>query len=107
MLLLVFEWQFDSHPAPLPKHNLECTFSITLTAVLPAMWTFYALRKYASTNYKLAGSVSLLSAFSLGSLWLRLHEETDSMAHVLEWHYLPMLVIVIVGLLLGKQLLKW
>ncbi len=107
ILLLIFAWLFDSHPAPLPVHSFECTFSITLTAVIPALWTFYALRKYASTNYKLAGSVSLLSAFSLGALWLRLHEYTDSIIHVFEWHYLPMLVIGIVGLWLGKKLLKW
>jgi len=107
MLLLIFEWLFDGHPAPLPVHNFECTFSIALTAIIPAVWTFYALRKYASTNYRLAGSVSLLSAFSVGALWLRLHENTDSINHVFEWHYLPMLIIGIVGLWLGKKLLKW
>lgn len=106
-LLLFFVWLLDREAAPLPVHSFECTISITLTALLPAVWTFYALRKYASTNARLAGSVSLLSAFSIGALWLRLHEETDSVVHVIEWHYLPMLVIGIIGLWLGKRLLKW
>ena len=106
-LLLFVAWLSDSHPAPLPVHSFGCTLSITLTAILPAGWTFYALRKYASTKYRLAGSVSLLSAFSIGALWLRLHEETDSLVHVFEWHYLPMLAIGIFGLWLGQRLLKW
>jgi hypothetical protein len=51
-----------------------------------------------STHYRLAGSVALLSAFSVGALWLRLHEANDSIVHVIEWHYLPILAIGIAGL---------
>ncbi|MFA5825632.1 MAG: DUF1109 domain-containing protein [Gallionellaceae bacterium] len=107
LLILFFAWRADSPPAPLPVHSFECTLGIMLMALLPAGWTFYSLRKYASTHYRLAGSVALLSAFSVGALWLRLHEATDSIAHVIAWHYLPMLAIGIIGLWLGKRLLKW
>jgi len=65
------------------------------------------MRKYASTHYRLAGSVALLSAFSVGAMWLRLHEVNDSIAHVIEWHYLPMLAIGLIGLWLGRVVLKW
>ena len=75
--------------------------------LLPAGWTFYSMRKYASTHYRLAGSVALLSAFSVGALWLRLHEVNDSIVHVIEWHYLPMLAIGWLGWRLGKRILKW
>ncbi len=107
LAILFFAWHADSPPAALPVHSFECTLGITLMALLPAVWTFYAMRKYASTHYRLAGSVALLSAFSVGALWLRLHEATDSVVHVIGWHYLPMLVIGIIGLWLGKRLLKW
>ncbi len=107
LLILFFAWRADSPPAPLPVHSFECTLGIMLMALLPAGWTFYSMRKYASTHYRLAGSVVLLAAFSVGALWLRLHEATDSIAHVIEWHYLPMLAIGIIGLWLGKRLLKW
>ena len=50
---------------------------------------------------------TLLSAFSVGAIWLRLHEETDSIDHVVVWHYLPMLAIGLIGFWLGKRLLKW
>lgn len=107
LLIMFFAWSADNPPAPLPVHSVECSFSITLMALLPAVWTFYAIRNYASTHTRLAGGVALLSAFSVGALWLRLHEATNSIVHVIEWHYLPMLAIGFVGLWLGKWLLKW
>lgn len=107
MGILFFAWGADSPPAPLPVHSFECTLSIALMALLPALWAFYSLRKYASTHYRLAGSIALLSAFSAGALWLRLYETNDSILHVIEWHYLPMLAVGLVGLWLGKVLLKW
>jgi hypothetical protein len=107
LAVLFLAWRADSPPAALPEHSIECTCSILLTMLLPALWTFYSLRRYASTHYRLAGSIALLCAFSVGALWLRLHEVNDSIAHVVEWHYLPMLGVGLVGLWLGHRLLKW
>jgi len=106
-LLIFFAWQADNPPAPLPVHSFECTVSITLVLLLPAVWTFYAMRKFASTHYHWAGSIALLSAFSVSALWLRLHELNDSIMHVVQWHYLPMIAFGIAGLWLGKKVLKW
>lgn len=105
--VMFFAWRADSPPSPLPIHSFECTLSITLMTLLPALWAFYSLRKFASTHYRLAGGAALLSAFSVGALWLRLHEQTDSITHLVEWHYLPMLGIGLAGLWLGKLVLKW
>lgn len=105
--IIFFAWRADSPPAPLPVHSIECTLSITLFSVLPAVWTILSIRKFASTHYRWAGSVALLHAFSVGALWLRLHEVNDSVIHVIQWHYLPMLGIGLVGLWLGKAFLKW
>lgn len=107
LLTLFLAWHADSSPIPLPVHNFECTLGITLMALLPTVWIFYSMRKYASTHSQLAGSVALLSAFSVGALWLRLHEVNDSIVHVIEWHYLPMLAIGFIGLWLGQRVLKW
>jgi len=107
LTVMYFSWRNDSPPAPMPMHSFECTLSILSVALLPAVWTFYAMRQYASTHHRLAGSVALLCAFSVGALWLRLHEETNSIVHVIEWHYFPMLAIAYIGMWLGKRLLKW
>lgn len=106
VLLMLAAW-IEVPAAPLPVHSWQCTLSITLFSLLPATWTFYVMRKYASTHYRWAGSIALLSAFSVGALWLRLHEVNDSIHHVLLWHYLPMLAVGLIGLWLGKKLLKW
>jgi hypothetical protein len=105
--ILFFAWQADVPPAPLPVHDFECTASITLFSLLPAVWTFLSMRKFASTHHRWAGSVALLYAFSVGALWLRLHEMNDSVLHAIQWHYLPMLGIALAGWWLGKRVLKW
>lgn len=108
LIILFFSWRADPlFPLTPLYYSMECTVSITLVAVLPAAWAFYSMRQYATTHHRLAGSVALLGAFSLGALWLRLFEINDSMFHVIAWHYLPMLVIELIGLWLGKRLLKW
>jgi hypothetical protein len=107
VIILFCAGQAGGLTAPLPAHSFECTLGIAMMALLPAAWTFYTLRRYASTHYRLAGSIAMLSAFSIGALWLRLHEVTDSIEHVIEWHYLPMLAIGLIGLWLGKHLLRW
>ncbi|MDD5249810.1 MAG: DUF1109 domain-containing protein [Rhodocyclaceae bacterium] len=107
LLVMLCAWRADSPPAPLPAHSFECTLSITLLALLPAAWTFRWLRRCASTHQRWAGSVAVLSAFSVGALWLRLHEVNDSIVHVVAWHYLPLLAFAVVGLWSGRRLLKW
>lgn len=106
-VVLFMAWQADVPPAPLPVHSIECTLSIVMVALLPGGWLLYAMRKLASTHYRWAGSTALLHAFSVGALWLRLQENNDSVLHVLQWHYLPMIAFGILGLWLGKLILKW
>jgi hypothetical protein len=43
----------------------------------------------------------------VSALWLRLHEMNDSIIHLIQWHYLPMLAFGLIGLWLGRVLLKW
>lgn len=107
LIILAFAWRASVPPAPLPVHSFECTVSITLFSLLPAAWTFLSMRRFATTHARWAGSVALLAAFSVGAIWLRLHEVNDSIIHVLLWHYLPMFVIGVMGWGLGKRLLKW
>lgn len=105
--VMFFAWQADYPPAPLPMHSFQCTLSITLFSLLPAAWMIYVMRKFASTHYHLAGACGLLFAFSIGAIWLRLYEVNDSIMHVIEWHYLPMIAFGMIGLWLGRVLLKW
>lgn len=105
--VIALAWNADQPPAPLPVHSYQCTLSIAGVAVPPAVWTLLALRRYASTHYYWAGGIAVLSAFSLGALWLRLHEVNNSIRHVIEWHYLPMIAAGMLGVGLGRLLLRW
>lgn len=107
VLVMFLAWQADNPPAPLPVHSFECTIAITLVSLLPAAWMFYVMRKFASTHSLLAGCCALLFAFSIGAIWLRLYEVNNSVIHVIEWHYLPMIAFGMAGLWLGKVILKW
>ncbi|MBS4095499.1 MAG: DUF1109 domain-containing protein [Sulfuricella sp.] len=105
--IVFLSWHADSPPAALPQHSYQCTIGITLISLVPAAWIFYFMRKFASTHYRLAGSIALFYAFSIGALWLRLHEQNDSLIHVIQWHYMPMVGFGMMGLWAGKVLLKW
>ena len=92
------------------KQKLEALYPKYPTkqaCLLPALWMFFLMRNFASTHPYSAGSIALLSAFSMGALSLRLTESTDSIMHVVQWHYLPMVVAGVLGLWLGKKFLKW
>jgi len=105
--VLLMEFYADNPPAPLPPHTAECLLCISLLSLVPGAFILYGIRKFASTHYYMAGKVTTLAAFSIGALALRLSEPTDSMRHLVEWHYLPMLGAAVAGLFLGKLCLKW
>lgn len=107
ILLLFLAWRADTPPAPFPVHSFECTLDITFISLIPAALAFFVLRSYASTHPRWAGSFALLAAFSVGALWLRLYEVNDSILHVVQWHYLPMIGVGLIGWMLGARLLKW
>jgi hypothetical protein len=106
-LIMFLAYRVDNPPAPLPVHSFECTTSITVFSLLPAGWGFFVMRKFASTHIHWAGGNAFLFAFSVGALRLRLHEQNDSIIHVIQWHYMPMFLIFLLGLWVGKVALKW
>lgn len=106
VLLMGIGWLHDNPALPRPN-GIDCLRCITLLAVLPAGWLFWRLRRQASVHYYATGGLTLLAASSLGAFALRLAEDTDSIIHVIEWHYLPMIGFGMAGLWLGRTFLKW
>jgi hypothetical protein len=105
--MLYAQWLYADLHIAIPMHGLICTIHITILALPPATLLFYSLSRMASTHYIQAGAVALLTAFSIGGLIARLTEMTDSIQHIVVWHYLPMLAAAAIGTLLGRLLLKW
>jgi hypothetical protein len=88
-------------------HSWRCCWEMLLVGVAPALWVLFVLRTLASTHPGLAGWTLVLHGLAIGALWLRLAESTNSLAHVLTWHYLPMLLVSLCGLWLGRRWLRW
>lgn len=106
-LLMGVSFYADNPPAPVPHHDKECLLSISWMSLFPAAFILYNIRKLASTHSYLTGCICVLGAFSMGAFILRISENTDSVSHLLEWHYLPMLGVAVIGLFIGKLFLKW
>ena len=107
IISIVGAYLMDNPSAPRPPHAIECLVCITLYSLLPAAFIFWSIRKYASTHYYKAGILAVITAFSIGALALRIAEPTDSILHVIQWHYLPMIIMACVGAFFGKVFLKW
>jgi len=93
--------------AGLDMGGLNCTTCITLAALIPAAFLFHEVRKAAPTRLRLAGFFCLVYSGALGSFILRLSEPQDSVIHLLVWHYIPVILIGLLGSLIGKKMFKW
>lgn len=105
--LMLYQWLTAPVIPSLAMVECMCTLFITIYAFLPAVWLFFMMRDATSTQPAFAGSVVVLSAFSLGALMLRISEPNDSIMHFIVFHYLPMLAAAYVGVVLGRKLLRW
>ena len=104
---LFLAWHADVPTTPAPPHALECLICITLLSVAPALMLFYKIRQMAPVHPAQAGSTAALAAFAIGALVLRLSEDTNSMTHLVTWHYAPMLIFAYAGTWLGRKIFHW
>jgi hypothetical protein len=97
-----------SMPPPLPEwHEMNCTVCITLLSLPPAILLTWQIRHMATVRPRLAATNAFLAAFAAGALALRLSEPTNSISHLVHFHYLPMLGIVALGVVIGRKLFRW
>lgn len=105
--ILGMEWMQAPPNLLPPLHDIECLLCISAYALLPGAWLLYQMHKLASVRPSLAGALALVASFSLGAFATRLKEATDYIPHLITWHYLPMFLAALVGMVLGRWLLRW
>lgn len=105
--ILFFEYINDNSESAEIKHGIECIFYIGMVSFAPALLMFRAIRKHAPTYCCVAGLVTLLTSTAIGALVLRLSEKMDSITHIIAWHYLPLIGFAVIGMVIGKKILKW
>ena len=87
--------------------RFDCVWHILLFSALPGIALFVIARKGSTIQCCWAGTMATLSATSFGYLVMRLLEQNDNPAHLIIWHALPIMLMCLVGMLLGKFALKW
>lgn len=93
-------------PATTSPDSMECLAFIVAYSVLPAMWLITGMRRLHASRTPLAGAMLMLAASSIGVLIQRLSEENDTLWHLLQWHYAPMIGALVLGMILGPRLLR-
>ncbi|KAA3640479.1 MAG: DUF1109 domain-containing protein [Proteobacteria bacterium] len=87
--------------------QFDCPLHIALFSLPPGIALFLFVRMGATTQFYWAGSMATLSVTSFGYLLMRLIEPNDNLAHLIIWHILPIMVICLFGMIIGKLILKW
>jgi len=87
--------------------RFDCIWHILLFSLLPGLALFLIVRKGATIQCCWAGTMATLSATSFGYSLMRFLEQNDNPAHLIVWHALPIVLICMVGMVIGKFALKW
>lgn len=88
--------------------QFACARAAFLFSVLPSAVIFYTIQKAAPLRYYWAGTMAGLVGSSMGYLLLLLVEPHENPAHLLIWHFFPVLVTIGIAMALGKKILgRW
>jgi len=67
----------------------------------------WVMRQGSPTQLGWAGAMALLSASACGHFLMRTIGQAANFAEVFIWCYTPLLAFALLGMLLGKKLLRW
>ncbi len=89
------------------SNTYQCFADMFAFAAFPVLAMILLARKGATTNQRWSGAMISLSAVNFSYIALRIIEPNDEADHILIWHYMPMLLMIIIGISLGRKFLKW
>lgn len=102
---LVYAWQ--AAPTVSSSAGIGCARTIALLAALPGGLLIWMIRRGTILDALQAGFFALLGAGAWGAVGMQLICGSQEPAHLLMWHFLPVLLMGLLGLLLGKFALGW
>jgi hypothetical protein len=91
----------DSRP------TLICIMRIFGLSVVPALWTFYMLKKAAPMRAGLIGLLVVLSSLSFAAVGVQFVCRSPFPTHIIVWHVLPVFILATVGIFVGRLLFVW
>ena len=87
--------------------GVNCVRDIFLIGMGPALFLFYLVRRASPTEPALTGALVLISMTCIGALGTHFLCKNDRALHLIVWHFLPIIVLALAGLSLGRRLLRW
>jgi len=80
----------------------DCIVRIVLYSLLPGGLMFYTIQKAAPVRCCWAETMAGLSVASFGYILLRLIGKSDDPTQLLVWHFLPVFLMMAIGMMIGK-----
>jgi hypothetical protein len=84
--------------------RFDCVFYISFFSIIPGIFFFHSIHKAAPVYCCWAGSMAGLSAASFGYILLRIIDSSDDPFQLIIWHFLPVVIIMMLGMILGKYI---
>ncbi len=92
----------DSRP------GFRCILKIVGLSIPPGAVLFYMLKRAAPMNSRLTGLLAGFGALSLGGLGVQfVCHRSELFAHLVVWHFLPMCVLALTGIVIGNRMFRW
>jgi hypothetical protein len=88
-------------------YGFGCIRDIFLLGILPGSFLFFMLKTAAPLRLSWTGALATLSAAAIAAVGVQFTCSADSPVHIFLWHVLPVIVIGVAGIGLGKHLLRW
>jgi hypothetical protein len=89
-----------------PWHPV-CVALILSISALPGIWLFGMLRRAAPLHTMWTGMLAALATVALGALGTQFVCPIDAPAHQLVWHFTPVVVLTLPGIVLGARIFTW
>lgn len=86
--------------------HFACILHLIMFSIAPTALLFIAMVRAAPTFDGWAGAMAGLAGGCLGYALLRLMEASDDAIIMATWHMLPVVLVTVVSMLLGKRLLS-
>lgn len=108
VLLAFYIWQLLQSPIVMPgMDGMECVVCILMFGALPTVLALLLMRRNATTHPRKGAMAATLAGLGLGCLGIRLCEPQENVAHLLAWHYGPMVVFTLLCVFFGRRWLRW
>lgn len=90
-----------------PGFGSICIKGLLLFGILPGSALLMLVKKAAPTNQALVGQLIFVSLASFGTIGTHFECAAGSPAHLITWHFLPVLLFAFLGVVLGRKILRW